>query len=75
MRRINGELINKWIKENGQHEAVAKIVAKTGLSPSTVEKLTRGNYPSQPSYLIRKALLELTKMNEDDLFPDAGEAS
>lgn len=75
MRRINGELINKWITENGEHEAVAKIMAKTGLSASTIEKLTRGQYPSQPSYLVRKALLDLTKMKEDELFPNIGEAS
>ncbi len=71
MRKTNGKLLKEWVLSNGENEAVAQIMKKTGLQFSTIDKLLRDKYYSQPGYTVRQALVELTHIDEDKLFPRA----
>jgi hypothetical protein len=69
-RSINTEEIRKWTNSvGGTGRAVKLLIKETDCAPSTAEKMVRGVYPSEPQFLIRKALCELTGIDEDILFP------
>lgn len=72
-RRIEKNLIKKWSKSvGGTGVAAKKIIEATDMAPESAAKLARGSYASEPQFLIRKALCELTGLAEDILFPVVG---
>lgn len=72
-RIIQRKLIGKWTASVGGSGKATRILMDTlEIAPSTAEKLARGNYPSEPQFLIRKALCNLTGISEDKLFPLVG---
>jgi hypothetical protein len=71
-RKLNSELLNEWISTHGGHMAEAEILKVTGYSLSTLQKMKEGSYPSTPGFAERSVLVELTKIEMDKLFPEAG---
>lgn len=72
-RRIEESVIKKWSKSVGGSGKAARILMEAmEIAPTTADKLVRGHYPSEPQFLIRKALCELTGLTEDELFPIVG---
>ncbi len=66
---VNSDKITEWAESvGGISVATGMVLQATGIGPSTAEKIVRGVYPSQPSYLVRKALVELTGIPQDELF-------
>jgi hypothetical protein len=66
---INGDQIREWAESvGGISVATGLVLQATGIGPSTAEKLVRGIYPSQPSYLVRKALVKITNIPHEKLF-------
>lgn len=71
-RQIEEKLIKSWAKKiGGVSKAVRVLMDATEIAPSTAEKLVCGKYPSEPQFLIRKVLCDLTGYSEDELFPFA----
>jgi hypothetical protein len=69
MYLLNSERIVEWTeKVGGVSMATGLILQATGLMPSTAEKIAKGTYPSQPNFLVRKALVELTGIPQNELF-------
>lgn len=66
---VNKNEMKKWAKSvGGASKAARMIMDETEVSVSTADKLVRGIYPSEPDYLLRKVLCELTGLAEDALF-------
>lgn len=72
-RKVEAKLIKKWAQSvGGSGEAAKILIEATNMAPDTATKIVRGNYPSEPQYLIRKALCQLSGFTEDELFPFVG---
>lgn len=72
-RKFNYKSFENWVLSvGGVHQATALIIQKTGLAPSTAEKMAAGRYQSIPNLLVQKALAELSKVDHEDLFPLVG---
>ena len=69
MRRVNSKKLQKWIAENGEHEALGELVKVSKLSLQTLDKMVRGVYAGCPKHIARLAISRLTGINEYELFP------
>jgi hypothetical protein len=68
MIKINRTKVSKWIERVGRDNAVRMVADKTGLSFSAAEKILSDNYNANVSFLARKAISELTGIQEDVLW-------
>lgn len=66
---VNRKVIKNWTKRvGGTSEAVRRIMEKTNCAPVTADKIARGVYLSEPSFLFKQALQEITGLTEKELF-------
>jgi len=53
------KIVRKWALKIGTHEARKRLVLRD-ISPTTAEKMVTGTYPSTPTPLTARILLEET---------------
>ncbi len=68
MKKINSELIRKWIKENGK-EGKALFSKGARISESMIEKLVSDNYFSMPRKAVREDISKAMGVEENKIFP------
>lgn len=69
-RKVNSDKLKGWIRQHGGMPAENRIREVTGYSMSTLQKITDGSYKHCPGFAERKALIELTGLDEAELFPE-----
>lgn len=74
MRKINIELFNGWL-DHQDEDGIALLALETGISTHTLNKMKGGGYQSEPSPLVRKAICNVTELEENKLFPIVKEVS
>lgn len=72
-RRLNSDKLKEWIDHYGSIPAENRIREVTGYSLSTLQKMKDGSYNHCPGFAERRALVDITGMSEDVLFPVCSE--
>jgi len=69
-RKLDHIKIRNWAKSmGGTSKAVKALMIATEIAPATAEKIVTGRYASEPKFLLRQAIAELTGIPESELFP------
>lgn len=69
-RQLDPLKIKNWAKSvGGTSKAVKALMMATEIAPVTAEKIATGRYTSEPKFLLRKAIADLTGIPESELFP------
>lgn len=68
-RILNANKLREWVADHGVIESENRIREVTGYSLSTLQKMKDGSYKHCPGFAERRALVHLTGISEDELFP------
>ena len=67
-KQVNRKLMTEWLIKVGQGKAIGLLMSATGLSMTTIDKIIRDKYPSQISFMAKKAISQVTNIPEKELF-------
>ena len=66
-RKVNAELLSKWLEINGN--GVVRLMSEAGVSYSTIQRLKSSKYDSEPSRGTIVNICRVTGLSEEELFP------